>query len=52
MQRMLERQDVVVSPMGDVWALGVVLFMLLTGEHPFAPDMSITDEEMAECVLR
>lgn len=52
LRRMLDKEDVVVSPGGDVWALGVVLFMLLTGEHPFAPDMSVSDEEMAECVLQ
>lgn len=51
LQRMREKKDVVLSPRGDVWALGVVLFMLLTGEHPFAPDMSVSDEEMAEQVL-
>lgn len=49
---MLNRKDAEVSPGCDVWALGVVLFMLLTGEHPFAHDMSISDEEMSECVLR
>lgn len=48
---MRENKDVVLSPRGDMWALGVVLFMLLTGEHPFAPDMSVSDEEMAEQML-
>ncbi|CAB1102555.1 unnamed protein product [Ectocarpus sp. CCAP 1310/34] len=51
LRRMLDGKDVVVTTMGDVWALGVVLFMLLTGEHPFTPDMSISDEEMAKRVL-
>lgn len=51
LRRMLDGKDVVVTTMGDIWALGIVLFMLLTGEHPFTPDMSISDEEMAQRVL-
>ena len=51
LQRMIDKEDVVLTPRGDVWALGVVMFMLLTGEHPFALDMSVSDEEMAQNVL-
>lgn len=48
----LDGDDLTVSPSGDVWALGVLLYMLLTGEHPFAPDMSVSDEDIAENVMQ
>lgn len=48
----LDGGDLTVSPSGDVWALGVLLYMLLTGEHPFAPDMSVSDSDIADNVMQ
>ena len=35
----------------DMWAVGVVLFILLGGYHPFDPDGLADDKKMAKAIL-
>lgn len=47
---MLSRQSVDDYRQVDMWALGVVMWVLLTGEHPFGAHSSLTEAELARRV--
>ena len=36
------------SPSFDMWALGIIIYIMLTGMHPFDLDGRVTDEEIEE----
>lgn len=40
------------TPASDMWALGCVLYIMLSGQHPFDHDGEATDEEMLERIKR
>ena len=39
------------SKADDMWAVGAILFILLTGSHPFDPQGTMSDEDIEEVVL-
>lgn len=39
-----------VGPKADMFALGIVLYILLCGSHPFDPYNNLTDEEVRFCI--
>lgn len=39
------------QPSQDMWALGVILYIMLTGLHPYDLEGTATDEEIEEAVL-
>jgi serine/threonine protein kinase len=39
------------SKADDMWAVGAILFILLTGSHPFDPQGTMCDEDIEEVVL-
>lgn len=39
-----------VGPKADMFALGIVLYILLCGSHPFDPYNNLTDEEVRYCI--
>ncbi len=50
-QEMKGTGPVEVNPKTDVWALGVILYILLYGRHPYDMDSSASEQEMAEHIL-
>ncbi|KAL7542358.1 hypothetical protein ACHAXR_011711 [Thalassiosira sp. AJA248-18] len=38
--------DIEIDPSVDMWALGVIVFMMLVGRHPFDLDCDASDEEI------
>ena len=39
------------SKADDMWAIGAIVFILLTGSHPFDPQGSLFDEDIEEIIL-
>ncbi|KAG7361247.1 protein kinase family protein [Nitzschia inconspicua] len=39
------------TPASDMWAAGVIMYVLLTGTHPFDKDAELSDEEIQERIL-
>ena len=39
------------SKADDMWAIGAILFILLTGSHPFDPQGNLCDEDIEEIIL-
>ena len=40
------------TPAADMWAAGVILYIILTGSHPFDKHANATDEEVAQNVIK
>jgi serine/threonine protein kinase len=45
-------QQSTVTPAVDMWAVGVILYIMLLGFHPFDPNCDRSDEEVAEAIQR
>ena len=39
------------SKADDMWAIGAIVFILLTGSHPFDPKGNLSDEDIEESIL-
>lgn len=48
---LLSRRQTECAPSMDMWALGVIIFIMLTGMHPFDLTGKATDEEVSEAII-
>jgi serine/threonine protein kinase len=46
----LEKKRDPLTPSVDVWSLGVIMFIMLTGLHPFDLNANATDAEIEHCI--
>jgi len=40
-----ENQDIYINELCDMWSIGIIAYVLCTGEHPFPEGKALPDEK-------